>query len=140
MEMNKNISVVIEKSQSESSQVQYSKLSFYELLETVLRQIEFDTFSREDQRQVREIALMIAEMFKLPKTAKVRIGGNDLPASMVADVFDMLTSEHVEYVLEKYNQVQYEIKHTKTYIRTALYNSVSELSLRTVNAVHADGM
>lgn len=139
MEININHAVVREKSPSESSQVQYSRLSFYELLEAVLRQIDFGAFGRGDQKQVREIAMIIAEVFRLPDSAKVRIDKNDLPVMMIAEIYGSLEHEHIEHVLDNYKKVAYEIKHPKTYLRTALYNSVFELESKIDNTLRAVG-
>ena len=133
-----------EKSKSASSQVRRfpteikRAMSFSTLLETVKAQIDFDCFDQEDAQQAEEIAMIIAEVLKLPDTATVRIAGNALTAEWVAEIYNRLCHEHVLHVIENYEKATYEIKHTKTYLRTALYNAVFELTGRVNNHVFAD--
>ena len=82
--------------------------------------------------------MIIAEVMKLPDDAAVRIAGNDLPAEMVALIFDRIEHDHVIEVMRHYQEATYEIKHTKTYLRTALYNSVFEMEARIDNEVRKD--
>ncbi len=100
--------------------------SIFEVLEAVKRQIEADCFYERDIPMVNELALIIAEVLCLPEDARVRISGSDLPATMVAEVYGKLTGEHIETVIESFRRADYEIKHKKTYLRTALYVSVFE--------------
>lgn len=133
-----------EKSKSTSGQVQQfhraeqKSKPFYDLLADVEEQIEIECFERCDRRQAKEIALIIAEVMKLPDDAAVRIAGNDLPAEMVALIFDRIEHDHVTEVMRHYQEATYEIKHTKTYLRTALYNSVFEMEARIDNEVRKD--
>lgn len=144
IENKNNYSFLCEKSKSTSSPVQHSPaddkraLPFSVLLECVKGQIEFRCFQREDEEQAGEIAMIIAEVMKLPANAAVRIGGNDLRAEMVAEIYDRVTHEHVTHVMDNYARATYEIKHTKTYLRTALYNAVFELTSRIDNHVYTD--
>lgn len=133
-----------EKSKSASSQVRHfpaevkRAMSFSVLLETVKVQTDYDCFDEADAQQAEEIAMIIAEVLKLPDTATVRIGGSALPAEWVAEIYDRICHEHVLHVIENYEKVTYEIKHTKTYLRTALYNAVFELTSRTSNRIFTD--
>lgn len=113
-------------------------LPLFEVLNLVKSQIEFDLFNWRESETVSVLALYIAEVIKLPPTASVRIDGNDLPAEMVAEVYGYITNEHIHHVLEKYADADYEIKHTKTYLRTMLYNSVFELVLQMDNQNRAN--
>lgn len=127
------------KSQSQSSQVEYFRtLPFRELVERVEEQIEMYTIGERDEEEARSLAMMIAEVYKLPPAAMVKIAGNNLPAEMVSEVFLQITAEHIEHVLTNYRQAKYHIHHTKTYLRTALYNAVFEIELRVDNMVRAD--
>lgn len=111
---------------------------FYDLLQQIEDRIELQCFEKRDRRQAEEIALIITEVMKLPGNATVRIAGNDLPAEMVALIFGRLTHDHVVEVMRRYRAATYEIKHVKTYLRTALYNSVFELEARTDNEIRQD--
>ena len=77
--------------------------------------------------------MLIAEMYRLPPDAEVQINGQKLPASMVRDVYSLLTEEHIREVITNYEKAEYTIKFKKTYLRTALYNEVFEHESRFVN-------
>lgn len=128
--------------ESQSGQVQSSisrqPLPLSRLLDNVRVQIEMECFMDSEIDRAEEIALIIAEVAMLPESATVRIAGNDLPTGTVAEIYALLTHEHVARVMENYAKAAYEIKHTKTYLRTALYNSVFELTSRIENRVNAD--
>lgn len=110
-----------------------------EVMELIKAQIELDTFSSTDKYFAKEIALIIAEVMRLPKTALIRIDGNGLPAGMVQEVYAMLEREHVEGVIAAYRRAKYEIRRRKTYLRTALYNSVFETESRIENEFASEG-
>lgn len=110
-----------------------------EVMELIKAQIELDTFSPTDKYFAKEIALIIAEVMLLPETASIRIDGNGLPAGMVQEVYAMLEREHVEGVISAYRRAKYEIRHRKTYLRTALYNSVFETESRIENEFASEG-
>lgn len=107
--------------------------SFFEILQNVREQINIECFVESDRSQVNEIIMMIAEMYCLPSDAAVQIGGQKLPASMVKDVYSLLTEDHIREVVANYEKATYQIKFKKTYIRTALYNEVFEHESRFVN-------
>ena len=111
---------------------------FYVVFKNVKDQIEFKCFSTEVREAAEDICLIITEVLKLPPNALVRIAGNNLPAEMVQAIYHRLTHEHIELVMENFGRATYEIKHKKTYLRTALYNSVFEFSAHYENAVHKD--
>lgn len=136
----KNISVVDEGRKSQSNHIKYSGMTLYQVFVEVTKQIDFNSFPPHDRTQVKDIAMIIAEVFRLPAHANVRIGGEDLPAEMVAEVFTMLTSDHVEYVLENLRARKYPIKSMKTYLRTMLYNSVFDITARIENELRAEGV
>ena len=105
-------------------------ISFSEKSKSTSGQVQ--QFRRAEQKSI------IAEVKKLPDDAAVRIAGNDLPAEMVALIFDRIEHGHVIEVMRHYQEATYEIKHTKTYLRTALYNSVFEMEARIDNEVRKD--
>lgn len=134
---NKNI--VSQKSKSVSGRVRYSGLSLYEIFAKVQKQIDYQSFLPADRKKVREIAMLIAEVYRLPETAIIHIDGNSLNAEMVSEVYDQLRFEHVSLVLARFDLITYNVRHVKTYLRTALYNSVFENETRLENAVRANG-
>lgn len=115
------------------------RLTLSEAIELTGEQIEIECFSEKDKKQVKEICLVIAEMYILPSAAEVRIGGISLTADAAAEVYRHLTHEHIVMVLENLNEIKYKVKHIKTYIRTALYNSVFEYESRYDNDFKTEG-
>lgn len=112
--------------------------TFHEVFDDVKNRIEFDCFSQAERDSAEDICLIIAEVLKLPPNALVRIAGNNLPAEMVQAIYHRLSHEHIKLVFENFSRATYEIKHKKTYLRTALYNSVFEINAHYQNAVHKD--
>lgn len=123
--------------QAESPQIMRA-LSFSEIIENVRSLIETERFPYPQRRQAEEICLIIAEIFNMPPDAKVRINGNDLTAEMVKVIYQHLEHEHIQLVIENYEKVAYEIKHKKTYLRTALYNVVFEYESHWANQFAKD--
>lgn len=123
-----------QRSASQSGRVQ----SMGDVLPSVYEMIEADAFDAAARPMAEEIALIIAEIFCLPENATARIGGESLPVPVVQDVYAKLTNEHILAVIARFEAISYEVKHIKTYLRTALYNSVFELSARAANAYAKD--
>lgn len=115
------------------------RLTLSEAAELVGEQIEIECFSEKDKKQAKEICFIIAEMYILPPGAEVRIGGITLTAGAAAEVYRCLTHEHIVMVAENLNEIKYRVKHIKTYIRTALYNSVFEYESRYDNDFNTEG-
>lgn len=148
-----NNSFYVDNSIHSQSQVEYSPhkqkaeeliraydeaLLFYETFEKVKEQIEFKCFSTDTQATAENICLIITEVLKLPPNALIRISGNNLPAEIVQAIYYRLTHEHIKLVIKNFGRATYEIKHKKTYLRTALYNSVFEIDAHYENAVNID--
>lgn len=100
--------------------------SFKKTLGDVRKNIEIECFEEALIPEAEEICLIITEVMLLPLESVVRIGGEDLPQSLVAEIYSRLTCEHVKAVIDKFSRAGYQIKHKKTYLRTALYNEVFE--------------
>lgn len=128
-------------SPSKSRQVEPKKVrgtvtqSFENLLDGVKRQIDISCFRPNKIAQAEEIALIIAEVMRLPPDTPVRIAGEIFPAEMVAAIYKRITHGHVEQVMINFGKAAYEIRHIKTYLRTALYNAVFECEARVSNDV-----
>ena len=125
-------------SASESSQVKSSGDLLGTMLDDVRDMIEIECFSPRDRALAEQIAMIIAEVHLLPATSKIRVGGSDIDAWIVTQVYNRLRHEHVADVISHFREATYEIKHIKTYLRTALYNSAFESEARLDNAVRAD--
>lgn len=123
---------------AKSCQSQSQVGSFKETLQSVHHQIDSDFFCERDKPLVEGICLNIADIYLLPPKSEVQIGGAKIPAWQVKEIYKLLTHDHVDTVIKKYQQIAYRITHVKTYLRTALYNSVFELEAGIENAIHVD--
>ena len=121
------------KSQSQS----HRRVSLAENFEKVKNQIAIDCFDREDTGMVWEIALIMAEVMTLPEDFTISIGGEKLPVELVREVYRNLENEHIKFVIEKFKGIDREIKHRKSYLRTALYNAPFETESDAVNFYNA---
>ncbi len=122
--------ILIIKSASQSSQVKRSPvrwLPFPDMLEAVEEQLLLSSFEGTEKDLVKTMCLIVAEIRCMPAEKMVSIGGDDMPAEMVQTIYFRLQREHVVYVLANFERVAYQINHKKTYLRTALYNSVFEV-------------
>lgn len=111
---------------------------FGEALTRVRSQIESGNLPLADRAIGEEVAMIIAEVYILPDTYDVRIAGGKLPAGTVKEIFEKIDAARVAEVIRRYRAIRYEIKHTKTYLRTALYNSVFEFESRLENEVRSE--
>ena len=92
-------------------------------IEDVMDMIGYETFASSDKYQVREIALMIAEILNLPDKKLIRVAGENVPALTVKERFRLINQFHVGYILECLKQNQKPIKSLKNYLLTTLYNA-----------------
>lgn len=122
--------------QSESKSGPVGLLS--SVIEAVREQIEADCIPEEYKPISEEIERIIAEVYVMPENWTVRIDGQPMPATLLKDVYSQLTNEHAMAVMDRFSAVPYEIRHVKTYLRTALYNAVFETEARAANAYRKD--
>ncbi len=125
----------MKKSESKSCRV----MTFLEVLEQVLNQVEAHAFEPEEKEQVEYLCRVIAEIYCLPKDMLVTIDKNKLAAKQVAAAYSLLKHENIEHVLLTLSKINYRILHPKTYLRTALYNSVFESATFWANMPHFGG-
>lgn len=118
------------------SQVGYPTLGDH--LARIEAQIEICCFDEEYEAQAEEICLIIAEVFMLPPTAEIQIAGQKLSVALVCGVYEMLRHEDIIAVMDNVERATYEIKHKKTYLRTALYNAVFEHETRELNDLRTE--
>lgn len=119
------------------SQCQVKSGGFISTLQRVKEQINFEYFQRnfekDEVKQIIEFCNIMADVLTLPPQTLVVIGKEQRYALVVQEVYELLDERHIETVLVKFNQVCYEIKSLKTYIRTALYNSYFEIESKGAN-------
>ena len=117
-----------------------NRKTFKESLNLALDQIEWECFDRASPLTplYRELILIISEVYALDPHDKVRIAGETLPVTLVQEVYRELTKEHVELVADNFDTLTREIKFKKSYLRTALYNSVFELESYWINKINSE--
>lgn len=130
MKIKKNdINCSLEKSESKSCR---ANETFRDTLNRIEKQIDIECFYQNERDLVRELFLIIAEVYRLSPSDRVKVDGQIYPAADVATVFEMLTADHIRQVIEKNNERKYPVKYRKAYLRTLLYNSVFEYSSATL--------
>lgn len=103
-------------------------LSFDEAYERTRAQIDMECFPVEMLVQATEVAGIIAQVYTLPKNGVIKVAGCLRKVGDVQAVFKKMTNEHVVYVIEEFNEIPYRIRYKTAYIRSALFNSVFELT------------
>lgn len=102
--------------------------SFWSVLQSVKEQVRCLSFERgSEQNQVEELCRIIAEVYCLNPEREISIEGASLPVSLVQEVYNELDERHIYLVMENFAKITHKINYKKTYLRTALYNSVFEL-------------
>jgi hypothetical protein len=112
---------------------QVKSLLFTDMLSCIKARMEIDGFGVSKRALAEEMCLIIWEIFMLPPKTLVRIAKSDLESEMVSQVYLLLTHEHLLHVIDSFSKIGYEIKNKKTYLRTALYNSVFECEAQIIN-------
>ena len=122
-------------SEKESCRVSHRVGSFTEALQRVKQRVSLYAFPKGDMPQAIELCLIIAEVEILPDGIEMQIGGDKLPVEMVREVYNMLQYEHLEMVIDHFKQERRALKYKKSYLRTAIYNSMFELESNYINEV-----
>lgn len=93
---------------------------------------------RLDAGLLREVCMIIAEVYMMDQDKLIRISGEWLDGYVVQEIFRELGREHVETVLDEFCRLTETIRNKKAYLRTALYNSVFTLDAHFTNRVKHD--
>ncbi len=115
-----------------------SRPSFRDAIRHAEAQIEIQSFDERDLAQAHEICAIMAEISLMRMDIPVRIAGEPLDSTLVKQVFEEITAEHVQLVIRNFNGVTGLIRNKRAYLRTALYNSVFELESHYKNLVNHD--
>ena len=102
---------------------------------TVRNNINFDYLmrryhDRHQQDHLQGLFDIIVEIL-ISRKNYFRIAKGDLPADVVKRGFCSLTSEHVAQVLDNIRTNNTDVKSTKAYIQTSLWNSLSTINIQT---------
>lgn len=114
-------------------------MGFMERFGNNLERFEWNRYQHYIYRDLyRELVQIITEVQVLNSEAALNINGTGIIAGLVAEVFQNLTSEHLQSVCEKYNKIDYYIRNKKTYLRAMLYNEVFEYDATITNDVNVN--
>lgn len=111
-----------------------SRPSFKTAVQMARGQIEIE-YIDHFQDEANELCMIMAEVWMMPPADKIRIAGEVLDAHLVGDVFREITNEHVKMVIRNFHGIKYLIQNKKAYLRSALYNSVFEMSAHYSNQI-----
>ena len=115
--------------------------SFREALGRAEEQVEYDYIIFDGvlaPSLVREVCMIMAEVYLMDPGNPVRISGEWLNSHVVQEVFSQITREHVEMVIKEFCRLTCDIRNKKAYLRTALYNSVFSIDAHYRNRVNYD--
>lgn len=101
----------------------------------IKNQIGYDSLIQVHSPQfIDEIVLNILDMYF---SKNIKIKGDIKPQIIVKSVLAKLNHWHIQYVIERYNEVVSPIKNKKEYIQTMIYNSVLEMDAHNLNGVRS---
>ena len=101
--------------------------SFREAFRRAAMQTELHCAAEEERSALRELCYIIALVYATEANGRILIGGEVYRATLVAEIFEELTIEHLRLVRQNYLAQSVRIRNKRAYLRTALYNSVFEL-------------
>lgn len=130
--MQKNNFPCVEKNPSVCPSV---RQSFAETLENVKEQIDYDCFSFGRQQMANEIAMIMADVFRMRPEDRIKIDKSMRFVSDVQDVYSELQYEHILNVIEKFNKITYKVKSPMSYLRSMLYKEVFEYTSAESNLI-----
>ena len=108
--------------------------SFKTAVQSARDQIEIDCIEHF-RDEANELCMIMAEVWMMPPSDKIRIAGEVLDAHLVGEVFREITNEHVQMVIRNFHGIKYLIQNKKAYLRSALYNSVFEMAAHYSNQI-----
>ncbi len=114
------------------------RLTFRQAREKARAQFNMGFFDANDKNLAEELISNIAEVYMLHDAAPVKIEGEQIDGYIIKQVFEELAEENLQLVIDNFRRVPYTINHVKSYIRTALYNSVFEYEAYYANRTASD--
>ena len=95
--------------------------------EIIRENISYECFRNDTphaREEVDELVELMVEVMVMPDQGKIRIAGEDKLVSLVKSQFMKLTHAHIEYVCLCLDKNTTKVGNIKSYLLTALYNSV----------------
>lgn len=107
---------------------EHRRLTFREAIEMAEDQINLREYAREHEcyKLMHDMCRAMAEIYMMPPAAHVKIGGEELEASMVAEVLHEVTEDMAVQLCEEIRESMANVVCIKAYLRGALYNKVFE--------------
>lgn len=97
---------------------------FYGLSEEEIRdQIEYDCIVTQDNRALLDETVMLMYDVINGNNSTVRVGGSDMPRSVVVARLRKINAEHINEVFSRLSENTSEIKSMRAYLLTMLYNA-----------------
>ncbi len=107
------------------------------IIAQVKKQIDYDEiagFFPGDAKHIDELALIIADVYTAAQ-GEIMIAQQKVSAATVRARYEMLTGDHILYVIESYKKVGHPVNNPRAYLRTALYNAPTTYELATKQEV-----
>ena len=95
--------------------------------EIIRENVSYECFRNDTphaREEVDELVELMVEVMVMPDQGKIRIAGEDKLVSLVKSQFMKLTHAHIEYVCLCLDKNTTKVGNIKSYLLTALYNSV----------------
>lgn len=94
-------------------------------------EIEMQYVNLNDKIFALKIVKILEDMLKAK--SDIEISGEKYSTEFLLERFEHLEFGHIEFIVNKFNEVDYEIKNQTKYIRTMLFNSITEMELHYQN-------
>lgn len=107
--------------------------SYAETLEQIKVQIDYDCFPFGLLPMANEIAMIMADVFRMRPEDRISIDNNLRSVDDVQSVYLNLEHEHIVSVIEKFDEIPYRVKRPRLYLRSMLYTEVFEHESAGVN-------
>lgn len=121
--------------------------SLFQALKEAKEQVEYECFATFDSAGnphidpiYKELCLIIAEVYVKSPESYMRIHGENMQVRIVQEVFEALTHDHVELVVDNFKAQTRRIYNKTAYLQTSLYNSVFEIEAHYTNLVKSNGV
>ena len=115
-----------------------SRPSFREAFRRAAEQVELRCCEPIETEHFRELCYIIAEVYMLDPYSRIRIADEIFDAYLVQDIFAELELDHLRLVWNNFRSQTSIIRNKRAYLRTALYNSVFELTAHYANLASHD--
>lgn len=101
------------------------------ITENLRTEIEIQYVQLNNKMLALRIVKILEDMLK--SRSDIEISGEKYSTEFLLERFEHLEFGHIEFIVNKYNEVDYEIRNQTKYIRTMLFNSLTEMELHYQN-------